>query len=162
ISATLRIKSMIDFNAITETIITDLIIGISGNLNEKLMNGATERTYDRISTIKKIDINGLSVKKDEIEDIISKLDVVENAVNNINQDVLSENKFERVKNFIIEKYMELSAEYKGIDLYEKLIVLVLSYSQDKWNLEMSMRFLIVYIFDKCDIFEKIGDEYDIA
>jgi len=162
ISATLRIKGMIDFNAITETIITDLIIGISGNLNEKLMNGATETTYDRISTIKKIDINGLSSKKEEIENIISKLDVVENAVNNINQDILSENKFERVKNFIIEKYKELCSEYKGIDLYEKLIALVLSYSQDKWNLEMPMRFLIVYIFDKCDIFEKIGDEYDIA
>ncbi|MCY8024722.1 hypothetical protein MOC05_06095 [Bacillus sonorensis] len=162
ISATLRIKGLIDFNAITETIITNLIIGISGNLNEKLMNGATEITYDRISTIKKIDINGLSTKKKEIENIISKLDVVEHAVNNINQDVLSENKFERVKDFIIEKYMELCTAYNGVELYEKLINLVLSYSHDKWNLEIPMRFLIVYIFDKCDIFEKIGDEYDIA
>ena len=162
ISATLRINGMIDFNAITETIITDLIIGISGNLNEKLMNGAIGTTYDRISTIKKININGLSEKKDEIENIISKLDVVEHAVNNINQDVISENKFERVKNFIIEKYMELSTTYTGVELYEKLINLVLSYSHDKWNLEMPMRFLIVYIFDKCDIFEKTGDDYDTA
>lgn len=58
--------------------------------------------------------------------------------------------------------MELSTTYTGVELYEKLINLVLSYSHDKWNLEMPMRFLIVYIFDKCDIFEKTGDDYDTA
>jgi len=154
ISATLHIKSMIDFNAITEQIITELIIGISGNLNNKLMNNLTEKSYNRISSIKKIDINDLSEKKEEIENIISKLDVVEIAVNTINQDVLCENKFERVKEFIIEKYVELSAKLHGVNLYESLINDVLSYSHDKWNLEIPIRFLVVYIFDKCDIFEK--------
>ena len=154
ISATLHIKSMIDFNAITEQIITELIIGISGNLNNKLMNNLTEKSYNRISSIKKIDINDLSEKKEEIENIISKLDVVEIAVNTINQDVLCENKFERVKEFIIEKYVELSAKLHGVNLYESLINDVLSYSHDKWKLEMPIRFLVVYIFDKCDIFEK--------
>jgi len=69
-------------------------------------------------------------------------------------DVLCENKFERVKEFIIEKYVELSAKLHGVNLYESLINDVLSYSHDKWNLEMPIRFLVVYIFDKCDIFEK--------
>jgi hypothetical protein len=100
ISATLRIKSMIDYNAITEQIITELIIGISGNLNNKLMNDKADKSYNRISSIEKIDINDLSEKKDEIENIISKLDVVENAVNTINQDILCENKFERVKKLL--------------------------------------------------------------
>ncbi len=154
ISATLRIKSMIDYNAITEQIITELIIGISGNLNNKLMNDKADKSYNRISSIEKIDINDLSEKKDEIENIISKLDVVENAVNTINQDILCENKFERVKKFIIEKYVELSDTLHGVELYEALINDVLSYSHDKWNLEMPMRFLVVYVFDKCDIFEK--------
>lgn len=154
ISATLHIKSMIDFNAITEQIITELIIGISGNLNNKLMNSITEKSYKRISSIEKIDINDLSEKKEEIENIISKLDVVESAVNTINQDILCENKFDRVKEFIIEKYIELSALLHGVELYESLINDVLSYSHDKWSLEMPMRFLVVYIFDKCDIFEK--------
>jgi hypothetical protein len=154
ISATLRIKSMIDYNAITEQIITELIIGISGNLNNKLMNDKADKSYNRISSIEKIDINDLSEKKDEIENIISKLDVVENAVNTINQDILCENKFERVKKFIIEKYIELSDSLHGVELYEALINDVLSYSHDKWNLEMPMRFLVVYVFDKCDIFEK--------
>ena len=154
ISATLRIKSMIDYNAITEQIITELIIGISGNLNNKLMNDKADKSYNRISSIEKIDINDLSEKKDEIENIISKLDVVENAINTINQDILCENKFERVKKFIIEKYVELSDTLHGVELYEALINDVLSYSHDKWNLEMPMRFLVVYVFDKCDIFEK--------
>jgi hypothetical protein len=103
ISATLRIKSMIDYNAITEQIITELIIGISGNLNNKLMNDKADKSYNRISSIEKIDINDLSEKKDEIENIISKLDVVENAVNTINQDILCENKFERVKKIYYRK-----------------------------------------------------------
>lgn len=154
ISATLHIKSMIDYNAITETIITNLIIGISGNINHKFMNSTLEKSYSRISSIEKININDLNEKKEEIENIIINLDVVENAVININQDILYENKFERVKDFVIEKYNELSKTLHGIELYESLINEVLSYSQDKWNLETPMRFLIVYIFDKCDIFEK--------
>lgn len=162
ISATLRIKAIMDFNAVTETIITDLIVGISGNLNEKFINGESEKTYARISSVKKININGLDEKREEIENIISKLDVVEKAVNNINQDILYENKFERVKNFIIEKYTELSGNYSGVLLYEKLIQLALSYSHDKWNLELPMKFLIVYIFDKCDIFEREGEGHDIT
>jgi len=28
------------------------------------------------------------------------------------------------------------------------------YINDEWNMDIAMRFLIVYIFDKCDIFEK--------
>ena len=93
-------------------------------------------------------------KRDEIESIISKLDVVENAVNTINQDILYDNKFERVKEQVISKYVELSAKVHGVELYNTLINEMLSYSQDKWNLDVPMKFLIVYIFDKCDIFEK--------
>mgnify|MGYP001408400401 FL=1 len=154
ISAALHIKSMIDNNGITEQIITDLIIGIAGNLSSIVINGATNKSYNRISSIEKIDINDLSEKKDEIENIISKLDVVENAVNSINQDILCENKFERVKQFIIEKYIELSTTLHGVELYESLVNDILSYSNEQWNLETPMKFLIVYIFDKCDIFEK--------
>lgn len=43
-------------------------------------------------------------KRAEVEQIISKLDIVENAVKIINQDILCENKFERVKVFVVKKY----------------------------------------------------------
>ena len=59
-----------------------------------------------------------------------------------------------MKNFIISKYDDLSNEFHGVDLYEKIISEALTYSNDKWNLEVPMMFLVVYIFDKCDIFER--------
>lgn len=154
ISATLRIRNMMDYNAITEQIIMDLIIGISGNLSCQSINNVSVTSYQRISSVEKIPINSLDEKRDEIESIISKLDVVENAVNTINQDILYENKFERVKEQVINKYAELSTQIHGVELYDTLVNEMLSYSQDKWHLDVPMKFLIVYIFDKCDIFEK--------
>ncbi|HBM4237597.1 TPA: hypothetical protein LWK85_002887, partial [Listeria innocua] len=154
ISATLRVRNMMDYNAINEQIIMDLIIGISGNLSCQSINGESTQSYQRISSVEKISINSLDGKRDEIESIISKLDVVENAVNTINQDILYEDKFERVKEQVISKYVELSAQVRGVELYNTLVNEMLSYSQDKWNLDVPMKFLIVYIFDKCDIFEK--------
>ncbi|WP_271399090.1 hypothetical protein [Salinicoccus roseus] len=160
ISSTLHIKSLIDSNGITEKIIMDLVIGISGNLSSKSINKSTQTTYERISTSQKIDINNLGSKREEIEWVISELDVVERAINSINQDIISENKFDKVKDFVIGKYEDLSSFYNGEALYEKIVETVLSYSNDKWTLEVPMKFLVIYIFDKCDIFEKTGDSYD--
>lgn len=154
ISTVLHVKGMIDFNAITETLIIDLIIKISSNLNDKFMGSVEDISYDRISTIKKIEINNLGEKKQEIEKIISNLDVVERAVNHINQEITFEDKFERVRDCVITKYNILAKKEQGIELYEELVREMLIYSNNDWNLENAMRFLIVYIFDKCDIFEK--------
>lgn len=154
ISAILRIRNIMDYNAVNEQIIMDLIIGIAGNLSSQFMNEELVKSYQRISSVEKISINSLDEKRDEIERIISKLDVVENAINTINQDILYENKFERVKKQVINKYIELSAQIHGIELYDKLVNEMLLYSQNKWNFDVPMKFLIIYIFDKCDIFEK--------
>lgn len=154
ISAILRIRNIMDYNAVNEQIIMDLIIGIAGNLSSQFMNEELVKSYQRISSVEKISINSLDEKRDEIERIISKLDVVENAINTINQDILYENKFERVKKQVINKYIELSAQINGIELYDKLVNEMLLYSQNKWNFDVPMKFLIIYIFDKCDIFEK--------
>lgn len=154
ISATLRVRNMMDYNAVNEQIIMDLIIGISANLSNQSIDGESAKSYQRISTVEKISINSLDEKKDELESIISKLDVVENAINTINQDILYENKFERVKEQVINKYVELSLHVSGIELYDMLVSEMLTYSQNKWNLDVPMKFLIIYIFDKCDIFEK--------
>lgn len=154
ISATLRIKHLIDSNAITETIIIDLIEDISGNLNLKLMKNNNEATYVRVSSVNKISINNLDERREQIEGIISKLDVVENAVASINQDILCEDKFERVKVLIIDRYLSLASECSGVELFDRLIDEVLSYTSNKKFVHIPMQFLIVYIFDKCDIFEK--------
>lgn len=158
ISSLMHIRGMADYNAVSEEIMTELILKISDNLSKKFLNGLLNRdnssAYNRISTTKKISINDLEDKRDEIEKIISNLDVVETAIKNINQDVLFENKFERVKNFIVSRYDELAKAYHGIELYEKMIEDVVSYAGYESIGETGVEFLIVYIFDKCDIFEK--------
>lgn len=154
ISASLHIRNLMDYNAITEQQIMNLILSISGNISSIILNPEAGSSYTRISSVDKISVNDLDEKKDEIENIISKLDVVENAINSINLDILSEDKFERVRTFIIEKYLELSKSMSGVPLYEEIVNEVLSFSGDRWNLEVPIKFLIIYIFDKCDIFEK--------
>lgn len=154
ISSSFHLLHMIDCNAITETVVIDLIVNISNNVSEKYIMKKYEKAYDRISSIKKIELNDLVDKRDEIENIISNLDVVEKAVNTINQDILNENKFERVKTFIIDKYTELADKYHGVELYNEIVQEMLKCTNKRWDLETPMKFLIVYVFDKCDIFEK--------
>lgn len=154
ISSSLHLLHMIDNNAITETVITDLIINISSNITEKYIGKRNEVEYKRISSPKKIGINDLEDKRDEIERIISNLDVVEKAVNTINQDILNEDKFIRVKDFIISKYEELSQEHNGVKLFDLLVEETFKNVNDRWDLHAPLTFLIVYIFDKCDIFER--------
>ena len=49
ISAILRIRNMMDYNAVNEQIIMDLIIGIAGNLSSQFMNEELVKSYQRIS-----------------------------------------------------------------------------------------------------------------
>lgn len=69
ISATLRIRNLIDEDAITETMIIDLIEEISGNLNELALKNNFQSTYERVSSLKKIQINKLDEKREQIEKI---------------------------------------------------------------------------------------------
>ena len=65
-----------------------------------------------------------------------------------------ENRFERVKSYIVGKYKELSSKLCGVELYDKLIVDLSGYTGYEDADNVAAEFLIVYIFDKCDIFEK--------
>lgn len=158
ISGIMRIKGMANYNAISEEIMTKMIMKISANINRKFVHSIQKKniikTYERISSVKKISINQLDDKRENIESIISNLDVVEAAINNINQDILFENQFERVKDFIVTKYEELAEKYQGIELFDNIIKEVVSYVGYDEIDETGVEFLIVYIFDKCDIFEK--------
>lgn len=154
VSSVLKVKNLIDFNAITESFIIKLILEISGNINEQYMLKTKANTYSRVSSVKKIDINELNEKREEIEEIISRLDIVERAVNSINQEILCAKPFERVIDLVIKKYEKLSREYSGEDLYEVLIDEIIMHTERKRYCYVPAQFLIVYIFDKCDIFEK--------
>lgn len=158
ISALMKIKGLADYNAVSEQAITDVILKISSNINKKhinmLLKKNTSDPYERVSSVNKITINDLEEKRDYIEAIISELDVVESAIKNINQDILFEDKFERVKNLIVERYTEWARDFSGVELYDNLIKDIVSYVGYDVIDEASVEFLIIYIFDKCDIFEK--------
>lgn len=149
ISDKLEIFNSINVNTVTGKMIYDLIQNISENIIESFSNENIKTDYNRISSKEKIKINNLSKKKEHIENIITKLDVVEQAIKLINQDINSENDFERIKDYIVNKYLNLSKKYKGIELYEKIIN-----ELPVENSKTIKEYIIVYIFDKCDIFEK--------
>lgn len=154
ISSRLHILNTVNYKGVTESTIVDLIIDISNNSALKMMGIRPDSSYKRVSTVKKIEINDLSVYKEEIEGIMSNLDVVEKAVSTINQSIVDEEKFERVKSYIITVYDELCATFHGIELYNEMVNKCLSCANGPWDFEAPMKFLIIYIFDKCDIFEK--------
>lgn len=149
ISNKLEIFNSINVNTVNEKMIYDLIQNINENIIESFSNENIKTDYNRISSKEKIKINNLSKKKEHIENIITKLDVVEQAIKLINQDINSENDFERIKDYIVNKYLNLSKKYKGIELYEKIIN-----ELPVENAKTIKEYIIVYIFDKCDIFEK--------
>ncbi|WP_236887781.1 hypothetical protein [Metaclostridioides mangenotii] len=153
ISSRLQIKNFIDPNAITEKMMIHLIDEIAGNISYNFIHG-TKTCYERVSTPEKISINRLDGALDEIENILGKLDVVERAVNQVNQDILSENKFDRVKNLVIDKYNELKNNHDGVILLNKIYDSVIEFVENKNASIISAKFLVIYIFDKCDIFEK--------
>jgi len=155
LSAKMNVRNYIDPNAITERLMIDFIDEISGKINDRFINpDKSPNEYVRVSTPEKISLNNLEEKRYEIENILVNLDVVEEAVARINQDILFTNKFNRVKEYIIERYNKESVGLSGIALYDKMINAVLDFSANKDAKIVPAKFLIVYIFDKCDIFEK--------
>ena len=123
ISDKLEIFNSINVNTVTGKMIYDLIQNISENIIESFSNENIKTDYNRISSKEKIKL--------------------------INKDINSENDFERIKDYIVNKYLNLSKKYKGIELYEKIIN-----ELPVENSKTIKEYIIVYIFDKCDIFEK--------
>lgn len=110
--------------------------------------------YDRISTDKKIEINNLNDSKTEIDQIISNLAVIEEAVNSLNQNIKTSELFDKVVQFVISVYNLLSREYTGVELFNKVCEAVAKNCEDTMVTNIPAKFLVVYVFDKCDIFEK--------
>lgn len=156
LSTQLQVKSLIDPSVCDEKIVYDSICLLSDNLSKKCLKIQKNIVdYKRISSDKKISINSLDIKRDEIENYMVHLDVVEGAISLINQDLFCENKFERVKNYVVDIYKKLSKQqFTGEVLYDKIFECTLETLENKLNFEVPIKLLIVYIFDKCDIFEK--------
>lgn len=154
IASRLQILNTLNAKGITESMIIDLIINISTENMSKTLNVNAGSSYERISTVRKIEKNGLLPIKDEIEGIMINLDVVEKAIATMNQDIIDGEHFQRVKSYIIDVYDELSMGMQGVQLYNQIIERCLQSSASRWDFTVPMKYLVVYIFDKCDIFEK--------
>lgn len=143
----------VDYNEPNATDIIKTIGVISKNVIENYTNNLSS-DYKRISTPKKIKINNLDDIKEDIEQIISKLGVVDNAVKEMSQDMTHIEQFNCTKNYIINKYSENVDKYKGVDLFNFIIEEISRLFPNEDNRINEIRYLVVYIFDKCDIFEK--------
>ena len=154
IVSSLRVKNPAIISSVNEKMLIDLIEEINHNIGLKQININAAVDYKKISTLDKIILNDLEDIKDELENYLNNLDIVESAVTIINEDIMSEDKFERVLNLVVSKYEFLSISYRGVQLFNNLCESIQEYSPGKGFTEVPTKLLIVYIFDKCDIFKK--------
>lgn len=136
-----------------------IICEISCRMSEAFVTGDIPKNYyKRISSEKKIRINDLGAKKDRIEDIISKLDVVEKAINLMNESFEEVGNFEKAKQYVVNKYEKLKNTFSGVQLYNKILEESFNFIDNVKSFRVAIEYFVVYIFDKCDIFEKEEDE----
>ncbi|PHA72682.1 hypothetical protein [Bacillus toyonensis] len=156
LSARLKVKSIIDYNAMNSKLFYEFIDILNESIQNKFRGKIKTNSsdYKRISSPFKITKNQLDDVVDEIEDIMLELHLLEDIVSTVYQDINYTDKFERVISYIIQEYEDLSKENKGVELYKKIIENLIEFLEYKRSFEFPAKMLVVYIFDKCDIFEK--------
>lgn len=156
ISSRLRITSIIDYNALNAKLFYELIDNLNASIikNYRGMLDTNKMDYKRISSPLKITLNHLDEIGDHIESIILELGILESIINSIYQDIEYVDKFERIISYVIELYDELSQKLKGIQLYNEIKNNLINFSQYNRSFEYPTEMLMIYIFDKCEIFEK--------
>lgn len=156
LSARLKVKSIIDYNAMNSKLFYEFIDILNESIQNKFRGKIKTNSsdYKRLSSPSKITLNQLTDVTHEIEDIMLELHLLEEIISTVYQDINYIDKFERVISYIIQEYEELSKEYKGVDLYNKIIENLIAFGEYKRSFQFPAKMLVVYIFDKCDIFEK--------
>lgn len=150
----LNMVSTLPYRVVTEKEMVDFIFEIGKNIMERYSMDQKASNYERISSSRKIHINDLEEKREEIERIIDNLDIVEGAINILNQDIDGIDTFENIKSLVIKKYEDLASNYRGVELMEKLLYEIQQLCPNDKISEIPTKYLVIYIFDHCDIFEK--------
>lgn len=144
-----------NINNITEGDMVSLIDKLSAKLIKNyIYPQKNDSDYSRISTPEKISINELDELRDEIERYMNMINTVDSCLAHLNDDITNTIEVELVIDYIIELYKSLSKENRGIVLLNKLFEEIYSLCCEKESEVDSIKLLIIYIFDKCDIFEK--------
>lgn len=154
IKTQLNISNMVDFNVPNMQAIIETISCIANEYNVTNLYSKKIDEYKRISTPQKIKINKLEERSKEINAILTQEAIVEKTIKNMNQDITQATKFEKTRQYIINLYQELSQTCSGVELYDAMIEQTIQNYGCMSSLIVPLKFLIVYIFDKCDIFEK--------
>ena len=77
---------------------------------------------------------------------------MEECVNILNNDVSEFEDFSAVQCAVVEKYKEYSETSQGVEIYHKLIEYLVRESDETYTPQI--KYIIVYIFDKCEIFKR--------
>ncbi|MCL6427220.1 hypothetical protein [Bacillus subtilis] len=156
LSSRLKVKSIIDYNAMNSKLFYEFIDILNESIQNKFRGKIKTNSsdYKRLSSPSKITKNNLNDVEEEIEDIMLELHLLEEIVSTVYQDINYTDKFERVVSYIIQEYQDLSQEFAGVELYKKIIDNLIKFVEYRRSFEFPAKMLIVYIFDKCDIFEK--------
>lgn len=129
--------------------------GVFSNLSIKIhFEKASNDSFIKIPDEKKIKINDLSERKDRINKFAAHLAVVDETIDKYIDSPDKETKFKSIVNLYIKEYVELSKIYHGSTLYDELINKISSFFENRDLVKYNVELLLVYIFDRCDIFEK--------
>ena len=107
--------------------------------------------FERISLLHKIEINKLQSKKDEIIIVASKLNVVEEAKKILNDPVPC---IGSIIQHYIKTYSDATLKNTDqIDVYSCIVKSLMALVGAEY--ETHIEYVLVYIIDRCEIFEKV-------
>lgn len=149
----LNIQGLVNVNKTSSLDIINFIDKTAENLSNSIFC-TTSTDYTRISSDKKIILNSLMEKKDRILQLIPKLSIVDDAICHFNKSPTTVEIFEKVQDLYVRTYNELVGNYNSSELYEKIIESVLGFAPELKAFSIPAELILVYIFDRCDIFEK--------
>lgn len=149
----LNIQGLVNYCKTSSSDIINFIDAISSSLNEASIQ-SIGADYKRISSNEKIRINDLGEKQERILSIIPKLNIVDKAIEVFSQSIDKSELFETVKNKYIEIYSLLSKDFRGSELYDKILEEILDFAPTLKAFKVPAEMILVYIFDRCDMFEK--------
>lgn len=153
IKVDLNLTTTLPTGTITNNTMHNFLTSLGNQIMCSTINGLSS-DYSRISTPKKIEINNLGELRDEINGIIDNLSIVEDAVNELNQDIETSEMFEKIVHYIISSYSLLATEYSAVELFNRLCDSLSKVCSDTLIVSVPSKYLVVYVFDRCDIFEK--------
>lgn len=154
IMGSINLTMDIPAGTITDQVMYDFLTNLGNKIMESTYMGSNSNNYKRVSKETKISLNNLDEKKEIINKIISNLYIVENAVSMLNQDINTSDLFDKITNHIIRVYDLLSKDFQGVKLLEEMHNEISKLSSGNLLVEVPTKYLIIYIFDHCDIFEK--------